>query len=531
MTHNDINGFVDKALKSTLKLYRDIFYINLKVDTYRLVYSENKETYESGCFSDTVKQKIKYGILDAKDKFVLYECLSIENIRSLLRNKDYTEIRYRRKLPDGEMEWCITCVTVLSRENGEPVEAAMLIRSVDIFVSADEREHELVKVALEQAELSNKSKSEFLSQMSHDMRTPLHSILGMTKIAQLNYEKTGYVQETLEKIHTSGMHLLRLIDSILDLKTIENVGLDLKNEPFTISGIVNTISSIIIPQAEKKRQKLIMENEISDDYSLLGDERRIVQILLNIIENAVKYTGENGRIEVTVKQRVSPEDSLLWYVTIKDNGYGMNEEELNQVFNPYFRANHKNVGGNGLGLTIAKKIAVIMGGDILVKSQPNVGTEFKVFFQNQKNISDEKNTYTYNLDYMKSKRILIIDDDLMNLEIAKELLTYCGMITETVTDGRKAIEMLMNSSDNYYDAVITDIRMPEISGFDIAKAIRNSERNDINSIPILAISADMIESTINRGIESGVDAFIPKPVELEEGLEIIYRAIKSRERI
>lgn len=385
-------------------------------------------------------------------------------------------------------------------------------------------------IELEQARAeavkATKAKSEFLSNMSHDIRTPMNAVVGMTTVAMKNIDDKNYVNNCLKKIALSSKHLLGLINDILDMSKIESGKMTLSEYQVSLKEIVEEVVSIIQPQAKAKSQNLDVHISNITSEEVICDSVRLNQVLLNLLSNAVKFTPEEGVIRLSMTESDSPKGDKYVRIcaSVKDNGIGMTPDFLAKIYAPYFRGDsarvHKTEGA-GLGMTITKHIVDAMEGTIEVQSEPNKGTEFTITLDLEKAPVPELDTHLPASDKnefsgLKGRRILIAEDNELNWEVARELLSELQVELDWAENGEICVDKFRNSSENYYDAILTDIRMPVMDGYEATQAIRTLEHSQAKSIPIIAMTADAFAEDIKHCLDVGMNAHIAKPIDIQE---------------
>lgn len=516
------------------------------------------------------------------------------------------------------------------------------------------REH--LADALTQAENSNQARTAFFSSMSHDIRTPMNGILGMTNIALKNLDNRTKVESCLHKITAASGHLLELINEVLDMSRIESGRISLKEENVHLPSLLANLISVIQPDMEKKGQTLQMKSLLLEHDTVISDALHLQKILLNLLSNAVKYTQEGGEIILQITETLMDNNTIRLGFMVKDNGIGMSADFMKRIFQPFERAEDNRMSqitGTGLGLAITKNIVDLMGGNIRVDSRENEGSRFtveiplnlpaqqvpegsslsgystlivdddqdacesislmlqengihaqwvlngsdavelawkahvmKADYQiviidwrmpgmdgietarqirtrlgskvpilllsayDWENVRDEaveagingfltkpifKSELLEQLKYytlgektkpaeamtlesgnLKGVRILAAEDNELNMEIIVELLECCGAVVDSARNGKEALDCFLNSSPGYYRLILMDVHMPEMNGLEATKAIRNSERTDAASVPVIAMTADVFKEDIRRCMDAGMDAHIGKPVEPEK---------------
>lgn len=422
---------------------------------------------------------------------------------------------YRINICTGERRWYCT---MLYHEVVDGSEKFILILSDR---TNEKKNDERLLQALDVAENANAAKSTFFSNMSHDIRTPLNGIIGMTTIAQANVDQRETVEDCLRKISGSSRHLLELINDILDMSKIESGKITLNYEQFDIGALVDEVMEIIRPQAAAKAQKL--ELSIRGDHrELMGDTLRLNQVLLNILSNAVKYTGNGGRIQVEVTDGAKAPAGYAGYrFRVRDNGQGMTEEFVATIFEPFSRERNSTISkiqGTGLGMSICKGIVDLMGGIIQVESAPGQGSTFTVELPLR--IADaadmDRQVQAQSVaafDY-KGKLFLVVEDNELNAEIMCRLLELEGAQTRQAWNGREALELFAASAPGTFDAILMDVQMPVMNGYESTRAIRSAQHPDAARIPIIAMTADAFAEDVQRARDAGMNAHVSKPVDM-----------------
>ncbi|MBQ8822317.1 MAG: response regulator [Lachnospiraceae bacterium] len=395
-----------------------------------------------------------------------------------------------------------------------------------------EAEHNrLLQQALAEAQIANKAKSTFLFNMSHDIRTPMNAIIGFNEIARENVQDTARVEDCLEKMDVASKHLLRLINDVLDMARIENGKIDLELAPCSISKLVGETRAMFMPEMDKKtiRFTTAMHN-VKYDF-VQADILRTRQIIFNILSNAMKYTKDGGEVWFTVEES---EMSIEGYVTltmvVKDTGIGMSEEFQKNVFGMFERertATQSGVQGTGLGLAITKKLVDIMDGKISVQSKEGEGTTFTVEIPLQvaEAFVEEEKSFTGSC--YEGKKLLVVEDNEMNQEIATVILEGHGFCVEVCGDGEKAVERVKASHPGEFDLILMDIQMPIMDGYQATRAIRALEDKEKASIPIVAMTANAFQKDKRDAFEAGMNGHISKPISIEQIQEVFCPIFKG----
>lgn len=397
-----------------------------------------------------------------------------------------------------------------------------------------EREREIhnkqLAEALQAAQIASNSKTTFLSNMSHDIRTPMNAILGFTSLLAKEADNTAKVKEYTEKITASGQHLLSLINDVLDVSKIESGKVVLTIDEFALSSMISSIDAIIRPAADARGQTFeVTVIDVKHEY-LIGDETRLNQILINLLSNAVKYTPEGGNIWLRIiglEQRSDQYEHIR--IEVEDNGYGMTPEYLEVIFDAFTRAENSTtnkVQGTGLGMAITKNIVELMGGTIEVASEVDKGSCFTVDLElrisdeviGEQDISKslgEKKSKEEDQDYsLEGRNFLVAEDNEINSEILSEVLRGEGATCEIAENGKLTLERFSRAEKGEFDAILMDVQMPVMNGYEATRAIRALEREDAKTIPIIAMTANAFSEDVKDALAAGMDAHIAKPIDM-----------------
>ena len=378
---------------------------------------------------------------------------------------------------------------------------------------------------------ANKAKSDFLANMSHDIRTPINGILGLSNLAK-EEENPEKIHEYIGKIDNASKHLLSLVNDVLDMTRIENMqGSLLNEEPIDIRTIIDNVKSIIEGQLLDSDVNL----EVNFDNPpvnpvVIGDELRLKQIMLNILGNSVKFT-QKGYISLRILEKPAVDGFVNYEFIFKDTGIGMSEDFISKIFEPFIQEKggpRSKYQGTGLGMSIVKQLVELMKGTISVESELNVGTEFVVslpFKVSDENISIKDEI---NKDFsIKDLRFLLVEDNELNMEIAQTILSQYGAIVTPATDGLKALEIFKNSEPNSFDAIFMDIMMPNMNGYEATIEIRKLDRNDAKIIPIIAMTANAFDEDKKKAIASGMNGHIAKPIDFNALINEVRKNVKK----
>lgn len=400
-----------------------------------------------------------------------------------------------------------------------------LVRAdVTDMLAAERQSKKALENALSLAEEANRAKSDFLSTMSHDIRTPMNAIMGMTALAVAHLDDQSRVADCLQKISVSSKHLLSLINDVLDMSKIERSKITLNRMRITVPQLMEQLSAIMAPQARAAGLQLtIRQGEIAHPC-FYGDSLRINQILINLLSNAVKFTPEGGKVDFLVEEvPCAKAGNARYRFTVADTGMGMTEEFLAHIFDPFTRGRAAaRVEGTGLGLSITKGLVDLMGGQISVESQVQKGSSFQVELEGEiaggeetgleipesiAKLPKEKQFAGY--------RFLVAEDNAINAEILCELLQMYGAQLVVKTDGAQTVEEFKRAEPGTYDAILMDIQMPEMNGYEATRAIRELGRPDAAAIPIIAMTANAFSEDVQASIDAGMNAHVAKPIDME----------------
>ena len=439
----------------------------------------------------------------SRDEFL--EKLSLEHIRADGEAYSFTY----EKLTDSGIVYLQARVAFVQEKNGGFV-AVVGTRNVDDLIKKERQQEMALQAAYDAAEAANRAKTEFLSNMSHDIRTPMNGIIGMTAIAAAHIDDRERVQDCLQKITQASKHLLSLINEVLDMSKIESGKVDLAEEEFNLSDLIDNLLSMTSSQIEEHHHEISVNISGVAHEEVVGDSLRIQKVFTNLMSNAVKFTPEGGKIRLSISEKPSNQAKVGCYEFVfEDNGIGMSEDFLEQIFEPFARARDGRVNkiqGTGLGMPISRNIVRMMGGDIKVESKLGVGSRFTVtIYLKLQDIADIKYNKFIDLD------ILVADDDKLSLESCCGMLNDFGMKAEGVSTGAEAVEHVVRHHEQKRDyfACIIDWKMPDMDGIETTRAIRRTVGNEV---PIIIISAYDWSDIEQEARAAGADAFISKPL-------------------
>lgn len=402
----------------------------------------------------------------------------------------------------------------------------------------EEKEHELeqdriLRNALSSAEHANRAKTAFLNNMSHDIRTPMNAIIGFTSLAAEHLDDREIIRDYLEKISTSGKHLLSLINDVLDMSRIESGSVKIEKTNVYLPDVLEDLKTIILESVHAKQQKLLIKMQDVVHEDIITDKLRLTQVLLNIISNAVKFTPVGGTIHILVEEKASQKAGYAVYsFCIKDNGIGMSKEFQEHVFDSFARertVTESGITGTGLGMAITKNIVDLMGGTIHLTSKQGEGSEFIVTLECEladKTVQDKQSSCPKaekkHLDY-SGKKVLLVEDNELNREIATEILKSLGMKVDYAADGMEAVEIMSSEAGNQYDMIFMDIQMPKMDGYTATREIRTLKDTKKANVPIIAMTANAFDEDRKKAIKAGMNGHIAKPIDVNVILQNLDR--------
>lgn len=482
-------------------------------------------------FSEYKENAINTRVM-SKDRDKLSSMLDPDYILEQLRTNDIYSFMYEIKDENGQIRTKKLTVAAVDLRLGR-----ICLARVDMTKELETERNNQIKLeqALKLSRQASKAKSEFLSSMSHDIRTPMNAILGMTELARTHMYEPERLEGYLNKILLSGKHLLGLINDILDMSKIEQGRLTINHEEVYLPDLLEEISDMFSSQAQLKGLDFTVKQKGISISCFYGDPLRVKQILINLVGNAVKFTSEGGQIILEV-QEIKPHQSghrVRYLFIVKDTGVGMSEEFLVHLFDPFVRGRDTDyVEGTGLGMSITKGIVDLMGGTITVESEERKGSTFRVELEfdyplqstpAQPDLLNKR----VSRQILDGYRFLAAEDNELNAEILEEMLGMKGAEIYTVKNGALAVEEFKNSRPGTYDGILMDIQMPEMNGYDAARNIRNLDRPDAKTIPIVAMTANAFAEDVKAAFDAGMNAHLAKPVDMERAARLLRSLIRK----
>ena len=528
-----------KALKAFGTVFTNIFIVHLenqKVEWLKI--QADKENILTQCQNVCEIRKMIY------DNYMLpeyrqgyLEFTDLDTISERFETHKILRYIYRNK----NKQWIAVSAIVQNRdENGKLTDIQFLTHDV-----TDQRERELqqedaLRIALASSEHANKAKTAFLNNMSHDIRTPMNAIIGFTALAASHMDQPDLVKDYLTKIGTSSKHLLSLINDVLDMSRIESGIVKIEENEVCIPDVLHDLKTIIQGNIQAKQQNLYIETQDVVHENVITDRLRLNQILLNIVSNAIKFTPTGGTVNIRVTEKTcNLKDFTTFEFRIKDNGIGMSEEFQTHVFDAFSReqtSTKSGIEGTGLGMAVTRNIVDMMGGTISLTSKEGKGTEFVVTlnFKIRKvltmpmDIKEEPLQQTERENRYSGKKVLIVEDNELNREIATALLEEIGISVDSVEDGTDAVERMNEVDDDRYDLIFMDIQMPKMDGYMATREIRTLKNNKKANIPIIAMTANAFEEDKKKAFQAGMNAHIAKPIDIKIILDAFDQVFGDR---
>ncbi|SIO32001.1 Signal transduction histidine kinase [Fibrobacter sp. UWB11] len=524
--------------------YVSIYFVNVEDNSFRTIKSSNVSWVEKRPLYSTYSGEVKKisGIVSDDFKQDWLKLSNLFYVQKFLKDADQREQEF--KIESGE--WLRARFTTIERNEENEVVSFVLsfmllsddqVEKLELDAKIAEqndlleKQQVMLQKALSMAQSSDRAKTAFLSNMSHDIRTPMNAIVGFTGLAMAHIDEKDVVLDYLKKLGQSSNHLLSLINDVLDMSRIESGKMMLSENAEDLVDIIDTLKDIVQADVDAKHLEFEVKTDIHNS-GIMCDKLRLNQVLLNVLSNAIKYTQAGGSVMMQVEEKESSKPGFAMFVfRISDNGMGMNEEFLKTIYEPFTRANSSTVSGiqgTGLGMSITKNIVEMMGGDIEIFSEENKGTEvilsieFKLHYKNKEGMKNSVATSDF-----AGRKILLVEDNEMNRQIASDILADCGFVVFTAENGKEAVELIKKSMPKQYDLILMDVQMPIMDGFAATRAIRELPARYQSRIPIVAMTANAFEEDRKAALDAGMDEHISKPIDIDKMKYILSKFIKK----
>ncbi len=395
-----------------------------------------------------------------------------------------------------------------------------------VFMNNQQR---LLSKKVQEAQEANRAKSEFLSRMSHDVRTPINGIVGMIGIAKDNQDDKARVMGCLDKIEVSAGNLLALVSDVLDLSKIETSGMVLAHEPFNVQKLCDDVLGLQKIIAAEKGVEIYVDYHAFAHPCVVGDATHVRSVVINVLSNAIKYTNPGGSVTCAYRELDATDQHLVAEFTIADTGIGMSPEFVQHMFEPFVQERQdarSTYQGTGLGLAIVKQTVDLMGGTVDVKSKQGAGTTFTIRLPFDVAANDECSDLRPVDFSLAGRRILVAEDNDLNLEIIQYVLEDAGAHVSVARNGQEAVDAFRRAQAGTFDAVIMDVMMPLVDGIEATRQIRVSAKADALSVPIVGMSANVFAEDIERARQAGMSEYVVKPVEKDKLVAALQKACK-----
>lgn len=477
-------------------------------------------TFEGTLFSDFIA--VASEIVSSADREEYLEFFDLGRLMRCCENGELEQVYERHTADKLGKNHLLHYVILLGKSAAEGTIGALIIIK-DITEQADRRR--LLNDTLRQAQTAAIAKNTFLANMSHDIKTPLNAILGFTDLIKKNIDDREKTEEYIDKIRTSGNQLLTIASEALEVTRMESGKASLAEIEGDLCEMIDNVEKTVRPQMNAKDLHFIIDKAYIVHTNVLADFTRLTEVFVQLLDNAAKYTENDGYVIFRAKEQMSTDGYGKYVFTVEDTGSGISEEFLKHLFEPFARENNttqSGVFGSGLGMTVVKNIIDLMGGNISVISRLNEGSRFTVTITlKQLENAESRAAVKSNAHVtLKGLHILLVEDNEINCEIARELLCAEGFIVETASDGDIAVEMMKSADAGRFDLILMDIQMPRMNGYDATRAIR-ALGGAYSDIPIIALSANTYAEDKKKAIESGMNAHAPKPLNMKNLLSLI----------
>lgn len=520
----------NEVVSTISKIYFSIFCLDLPHDMFEEISSDNKIhrlTGRTGVASDKLKELCNTIVVpqyyDAIMRF-----FDLKTLPKRLQEDDTIAIEYLAK--DGN--WHLTRFIAKERDESGQVTQAMCVTQL---VSEAKRHEQNLIAAAEEAKRENETKTEFLSCITHDIRTPMNAVRGFTALARANLHNPDKIRHSLDQIDIAGRYLQQLVDDVLDLTRLEQGEMPLHIEKISIQKIFTEIKeTVLCDQMDKHLQTSFRMHDIVHDC-VMTDELHLCQIYINLLSNALKYTPDGGEVSFEIYQAPADDANKVRLISvIRDNGIGMTPEYMKKMYNRFSRAVDTRVNkvrGSGLGLSLVKELVDLLGGTIAVKSQPGKGTEFTVVLTLEYVLDaaeEPPKPEQEDIPRCDGMHLLSAEDNDLNYEVEKELLEMYGVTCDRAENGAVCVQMFQNTAPGTYDAILMDMQMPIMDGIQATTAIRNLEQPDAQTIPIIALTANAFPADAQNCLAAGMNLHLTKPLNVSQLMRALSMCRKKK---
>lgn len=521
-----------EVMSALSKIYWQIYSVDLENDTYKEVFNGKKfdkdAIYHIGITTDDFHNTLQQ-FISKEYRSIMDEFLNHDTLPDRLKDTDTIAIEY---LANNNI-WLSARYIVQDRnEDGEVTHALFTIRSVNEHKQKEVQYQKKLKEIAEEAKKASVAKTDFLRRMSHDLRTPINGIRGMLTISERNIDDIEKIKECHKKIWRASDYLLNLINDVLDMNRLESGQLSLEQKAFDMKDIWRDIDDVIGTQANEKGIEIVAGAYKIEHTKVIGSPLYLKQILMNIGNNAVKYTNAGGKITISCVEKQLTDQNTSYYFVIADTGIGMSpefQEHAYEVFSQEKSQVARGYVGTGLGLAITKQLVDLLNGKIEFTSKQGKGTTFVIELPFKLDFSKEDSMERgeeASCD-LNGKKFLLVEDNELNMEISKYILEEEGATVDTALDGKQAVEQFSKSQEGEYCLILMDIMMPVMNGYEATKIIRKMDRADAKSIPIFAMSANAFPEDIKESIKAGMNRHLSKPLEIDHFLKEVYSVMKG----
>lgn len=512
---------------SYLSLYR----INLAQNTYEVIKGSTEVHHNlprQGYYDDLMRVLVKFIEPNTRKEYEYN--FSSEHLRSLVRQQTKIFGGEFRRLFGDKYRW--VSVQVLFDKSLLP-EVVLCFHEVEQKKQRQLQESKLLQTALEDMQQSEKAKQAFFNNMSHDMRTPTNAIIGMAYLARMSLNDTQKIKKYLDRIHFSGQQLKNLIDDILNLSHVEQGKFTLINKKFDLRECIHNCLETYLIEAEQEKKTLNVSIDFEDLW-VVGDSVRIGQLLNNLLSNAFKFTSPGQTISFSITHSING-NIVECGIVVADTGIGMSEQFIPTIFTPYSREtrfSEKNISGTGLGMSIVKLLVESMNGNITVKSSLGVGTTFTITlpFHLAREIPAEsraeESSTSFDSTVLQGRHILLAEDNIINMDLATEVLSMHGMKVSKAWNGEEAVRIFEDSAPFFFDAILLDMQMPRMNGYEASMRIRAMNRPDAETVPIIAVTANAFAEDIACVHKAGMNMHVAKPIDFNRLFRLLAKSFR-----